>query len=87
MRSVWDIPAAPRENRYRHPSPKPLALFHRMLDVAGVPGGLVLDLFSGSASATIAAMRWGMELIAIEREPEYCKLIWRRVADELSSSD
>ena len=28
MRSIWDIPAAPYENKlYGHPSPKPLALF------------------------------------------------------------
>ena len=84
MRSVWDILAAPHENKlYGHPSPKPLALFDRMLDVAGVPGGLLLDLFSGSGSATIAAMRWGMESIAIEREPDYCDMIRRRVADEV----
>ena len=84
MRSVWDILAAPHENKlYGHPSPKPVALFDRMLDVAGVPGGLLLDLFSGSASATIAAMRWGMESIAIERQPDYCDMIRRRVADEL----
>jgi DNA modification methylase len=86
MGSVWDILAAPHENKpYGHPSPKPLALFNRMLDVAGRPGGLLLDLFSGSAPATIAAMRWGMESIAIEREPDYCGLIRRRVADEVRS--
>ncbi len=84
MRSVWDILAAPQENKpYGHPSPKPVALFERMLDVAGVAGGLLLDLFSGSAPATIAAMRWGMESIAIERQRDYCDMIRRRVADEL----
>ena len=84
LRDVWDIPAAPQENkRYGHPSPKPLALYERMLDVAGVPGRLLLDLFSGSGTGTIAAMRWGMESIAIEREPAYCDMIRRRLADEL----
>jgi DNA modification methylase len=84
MRSVWDILAAPRENKlYRHPSPKPVALFERMLDVAGVPGGLLLDLFSGSGTGAIAAMRWGMSSISIERDPSYCDMIRRRVADEL----
>ena len=49
LRTVWDIPAAPHENKpYRHPSPKPLAVCQRMRDVAGKPGGLLLDMFSGS---------------------------------------
>ena len=41
MRDVWDIPAAPQENRYGHPSPKPLAVYQRLLEVAGKPGGLL----------------------------------------------
>jgi site-specific DNA-methyltransferase (adenine-specific) len=85
MRDVWDIPAAPQENRYGHPSPKPLAVYQRLLEVAGKPGGLLIDAFSGSGSGTgaIAALRWGMSSISIERNPEYCDMIRRRVADEL----
>jgi imidazolonepropionase-like amidohydrolase len=42
-----------------------------------------LDLFAGSGTGTIAAMRWGMESIAVEREPKYGDMIRRRVVDEL----
>ena len=83
MRDVWDIPAAPQENRYGHPSPKPLAVYQRLLEVAGKPGGLLIDAFSGSGTGAIAAMRWGMSSISIERDPVYCDMIRRRVADEL----
>jgi site-specific DNA-methyltransferase (adenine-specific) len=84
LRDVWDIASASQETRrYGHPSPKPVAVYSRMLDVAGRPGGLLLDLFSGSGTGTIAAMRWGMESIAIERDPTYCDMIRRRVADEV----
>jgi DNA modification methylase len=84
LRDVWDIPHNPTENkRYGHPSPKPLALYERMLDVVGLPGGLLLDLFSGSGTGAVAAMRWGMESVSIEREPGYCDMIRRRVPDEL----
>ena len=83
MRDVWDIPAAPQENRYGHPSPKPLAVYQRLLEVAGKPGGLLIDAFSGSGTGAIAAMRSGMSSISIEREPVYCDMIRRRVADEL----
>ena len=48
LRDVWDIPANGHENKAcRHPSPKPLAVLARILDVAGKPGGLLLDLFRG----------------------------------------
>ena len=51
LRDVWDIRANSRENKAcRHPSPKPLAVLTRILDVAGRPGGLLLDLFSGSGT-------------------------------------
>jgi DNA modification methylase len=84
MCNVWDIPAAPHENRlYGHPTPKPVALYQRMLDTAGRPGGLLIELFAGSGPGGIAAMRWGMESISIERDPKYCNMIRRRVADEL----
>jgi DNA modification methylase len=85
LRDVWDIPAAPHENKpYGHPSPKPLAVYRRCLDVAGKPDGLLLDLFAGSGTGAIAAMRWGMHSLSIEREPTYCELIRRRVAAEVA---
>jgi site-specific DNA-methyltransferase (adenine-specific) len=69
MRDVWDIPAAPQ----------------RLLEVAGKPDGLLIDAFSGSGTGAIAAMRSGMSSISIERDRDYCDMIRRRVADELSS--
>ena len=65
----------------RHPNRS--RSFERMLDVAGNPGGLLLDLFAGSGTGAIAAMRWGMESVSIDREPSYCDMIRRRVSDEL----
>ena len=60
LRDSWDILSNGHENKaFAHPSPKPLALYMRMLDCAGKPGGLLLDLFSGSGTGAIAAMRWG----------------------------
>jgi DNA modification methylase len=86
LRDTWDIPAAPHENkRYGHPSPKPLAVYARCLDTAGKVGGLILDLFSGSGTGIVAAMRFGMESLSIEREPRYCDMIRRRVADEIET--
>ena len=84
MRDVWDIPANGHENKAsRHPSPKPLAVMERILDVAGRPGGLLLDLFSGSGTGAIAASLWGMRSVSIEREEVYVQMIRERVATEV----
>ena len=80
LRDVWDILTNGHENKSRHPSPKPLALLTRILDVAGKPGGLLLDLFSGSGSAAVAASAWGMRSVSVEREDAYVEMIRERVA-------
>ena len=91
MRDVWDIPANGRENTSHHPSPKPLAVLKRILDVAGKPGGLLLDLFSGSGTGAVAASTWGMRSISVESEdgiraddPGACR---RRSAKTLTMRD
>jgi DNA modification methylase len=53
------------------------------LDVAGKPGGLLLDLFSGSGTGAVAALTWGMRSISIERELAYVQMIRERVAAEV----
>jgi site-specific DNA-methyltransferase (adenine-specific) len=83
LRDVWDIPANVHENTSRHPSPKPLAVIARILDVAGKPGGLLLELFSGSGTGAIAASAWGMRSVSIEREDAYVQMIRERVAAEV----
>jgi site-specific DNA-methyltransferase (adenine-specific) len=84
LRDVWDIPANGHENKAsRHPSPKPLAVLARILDVAGKPGGLLLDLFSGSGTGAVAAAEWGMRSVSIERESAYVEMIRERVAAEV----
>jgi DNA modification methylase len=83
LRDVWDIPAAGHENTSRHPSPKPLAVITRILDVAGKPGGMLLDLFSGSGTGAVAASAWGMRSVSIEREDAYVQMIRERVAAEV----
>jgi DNA modification methylase len=79
LRDVWDIPVAPHES-CGHPSQKPVAIYDRLLDVAGLPGGLLLDPFAGSGTAAVAAGDHGMRSILIEREPKYVEIIRRRVA-------
>ena len=78
---------APHENKYGHPTPKPLALYRRILDVAGKSRGMLLELFAGSGPGAIAAMRWGMESFSIEQRPDYCDMIRQRILDEWERPD
>jgi DNA modification methylase len=82
MRDIWDIPTDHRDST-GHPAPKPVALYTRILDVAGRPRGTVLDPFSGGGTGAIAAMRSGMRSVSIEPEIGYVELIKARVAKEM----
>lgn len=84
MRDVWDIPVRPGVG---HPSPKPVELCTRMLDVAGKAGGTLLELFSGAGPGAIAAKRWGMRSISIDRERRYLAMLAQRVMAEQSLNE
>jgi tRNA G37 N-methylase Trm5 len=56
----------------------------RFLHVAGIAGGTVLELFSGAGPGAIAALRWGMQSISIDRDPTYLAMLARRVREEQS---
>jgi len=81
MGDTWDILTRPGNG---HPSPKPVAVLERCLDVAGTPGGTLLEIFAGGGPGALAAMKWGMTSISIERKPEYVDLIREAVNKELA---
>ena len=79
MRDVWDILTRPGNG---HPSPKPVELYTRMLHMAGKAGGTLLELFSGAGPGALAALRWGMKSISVDREPAYLAMLAQRVREE-----
>jgi site-specific DNA-methyltransferase (adenine-specific) len=84
LRDVWDVVTNSHENRAGgHPSLKPLEIYRRLMDVAGKPSGIMLDLFSGSGTGAVAAAAWGMRSVSIEREDAYVQMIRTRVATEV----
>jgi DNA modification methylase len=44
------------------------------------PGDLILDPFAGSGTTAVACIAEDRQFIAIEREPEYCAIAERRIA-------
>jgi DNA modification methylase len=50
--------------------------------MTGKPGGTMLDLFAGSGTGAVAALRAGMKSISVERDPRYVQDIIKRLKAE-----
>ena len=46
-------------------------------------GDAVLDPFMGTGTTNVAAARWGRHSIGFEVEPEYFKLAYKRLENEI----
>jgi DNA modification methylase len=64
-----------------HPTQKPVALFEYLIKTYTNPGDTILDNCAGSGTTAIAAEQCGRNSIVIEREPKYCEIIRKRMAD------
>jgi site-specific DNA-methyltransferase (adenine-specific) len=84
LRNLWEIPVTPRRERLlgKHPSQKPLALLERIVEVATLPGDILLDPFGGAGTLAVAAQRLGRRWILIESVPEYAEIARRRIAED-----
>lgn len=78
-----NVLAAGRVEPVDHPSPKPVGLLARMIEVVTPPGGVVLDPFMGSGSTLRAALDCGRRAIGIEVEERYCEIAAKRLGQEV----
>jgi site-specific DNA-methyltransferase (adenine-specific) len=78
MRSV--IYAANRRGKAIAPTEKPVALLDPLIRYGCPPGGLVLDLFAGSASTLEAARQSGRRAIGIEADEAQIELAATRLS-------
>lgn len=67
--------------RAGHPTQKPLWLMERLILSTTLPDEPVLDLFSGAGTTSVAAARLGRKWLAVERDPRYCEMIAKRIAE------
>lgn len=75
-----NVLSAARQEPTDHPSPKPVGLMARLIEVVTPPGGIVLDPFMGSGSTLRAASDIGRRAIGIEFEERYCEIAANRCA-------
>ena len=76
--NVWKYPPAPSNG---HLTPKPVPLIENIILHSSNPGDLILDCFAGSGTTGEAAERCGRNSILIEKEPKYCDIIRKRMAN------
>lgn len=76
---VWRHPV--ESGNIDHPTPKPVALMAEQIRASLPPNGIILDPFCGSGSTGVAAIQEGHRFLGIEREPAYCAIARRRIAD------
>lgn len=72
--------APPSSGEREHLTQKPVDLFREMFSVIP-PNSLILDPFTGSGSAGVAAVALGHRFLGIEREQAYVDVARRRIAD------
>lgn len=63
-----------------HPTEKPVDLLRPLIEYACVPGGLVLDLFTGSGAVLDAARQTGRRAIGIEAHEPYAERAAKRLS-------
>lgn len=76
---VIRIDVANNENGVDHPARFPVRLAEHLIKTFCPKGGTVLDPFSGSSSALIAAKRLKRDYFGFEIKPEYVELSRRRI--------
>ncbi len=83
---IWSIPTPPGvEKKFgKHPTQKPLALLERIILASTKPGDIVLDPFTGSSTAGVAAIRNGRRFIGIDNNIKYLELSVKRLDEELA---
>jgi modification methylase len=85
MRPIWSrIPGV--SLRDKHPAPFPPEIAERLIRLFSFAGDTVLDLFAGSGSTTVAAIRAGRNSISVEIEELYVNDATRRAASEAAKA-
>ena len=82
LQDVWtDIRAlqGTHAERLGYDTQKPEALLERIVQMCSRPGDLVLDAFAGSGTTAAVAARCGRRWIAVDRSPQACAVIRRRL--------
>ncbi|WP_454113575.1 DNA-methyltransferase [Microbacterium maritypicum] len=80
MRSVQYVRS--EHGRAIHPTQKPEGIVAPLIEYSVPPGGLVVDLFAGSATTAIVARQMGRRCVAFEIREDYARKAAERLAQQ-----
>ena len=72
-----------RNNKFKHPTQKPVALFEYLIKTYTNEGDLILDNVAGSGTTGVACKNLNRNFILIEQDEKYCEVIKERVGCEI----
>lgn len=81
MRSVWNIPLTPQQEKKlgKHPTQKPLELLKRIILSTTDKGDTVLDPFNGSGTTGVVSNMYSRKYIGIDLDKKYLDLTLKRI--------
>jgi len=67
---------------FRHPSPKVISFYEKLIDLFSKENDLILDCFLGSGTTAIACEKLNRRWIGIEISEKYCETAKQRIKNE-----
>lgn len=85
MKDVWTIgrPKKIEKQFGKHPTQKPEELLERMIQSSTSKGDLILDMFNGSGTTGVVAVRNDRRFIGIDNDNEFYKISKKRLLNEI----
>lgn len=81
--NVWSFLPANRSDQNKgrkfHPTAKPVQVFKRLTEMLTPESGTVLDFFSGSGTAAVAAINAGRKFVLVEKEEVFFEKAAKRI--------
>ena len=76
------MPICGGNERWKHPTQKPLRIIEKLLKTHSNENDIILDPFLGSGTTAVAAQYLKRNFIGIEINPEYCKIAEQRLSQK-----
>ena len=78
-KDLWSVARIHAQDPERENHQKPLALIEKIIQASCPKQGIVLDPFMGSGTTAIACLNHKRNYIGFEINPDYCKMIEKRI--------
>ena len=83
---VWTFNIMGGKESVNHPTQKPIKIIKRIIETSSKEGQIVLDCFMGSGTTALACKELNRRYIGFEKDPEYCKIISKRLSQQTLSN-